>query len=120
MGGRQSPGQGKRIQTGGVNRFLGASKRHQLNRQIIDTSVLQKYSRAARRKSTLVVLPLSVAPADIRSAAHPARASGKLGTLRLCARLRGERVKRGGQMRLPATWARNRVAIPPHQLLRLD
>jgi hypothetical protein len=102
--------------------------------QIIDTSVLQNYSRAGSGSqprefpgfgdgaglNPAIPKPsfseLLLAPADIRRAAHSTRTGGHPDAFRLPIMGR-ERGKRGGEVRLAATWTGNRIAIMTNQLL---
>src|SRR5580698_9476262 len=95
--------------------------------QIIDTSVLQNYSRAAsgsqpeqfpvgRRKRLPHnfhprVLVTSLTPADVRGPAHSTGAGGHGRGFRFSIGMGRESGKRGGEIRLPATWTGNRIAI---------
>src|ERR1700686_5296217 len=61
----------------------------------------------------------SVAAAQVRRLAHAARAGRKLGTFGLAVGMRREGRKRGGQVRLPAARAGNRVSVAAHEFLEL-
>ena|SRR5579864_8084793 len=63
--------------------------------------------------------PDSVAAAQVRRLAHPARARRKLGTLCLSIRMRGECRKGGRQVRLAATRTSDCVSVFADQFLEL-
>src|ERR1017187_1564386 len=97
--------------------------------QIIDTSVLQNYSRAASGSQPRQFAGFGVwggwngasfASTDVRGAAHSARTGRHSGVLRLPIGVRGEGGKRGGEVRLAATWTSNRIAIMTNQLLEFS
>ena len=94
--------------------------------QIVDTSVLQNYSRAASGSQPRQFAGFglrggwngpSFASTDVRRAAHSAWTGRHSSVFRFPIGVGGEGGKRGGEVRLAATGAGNRIAIMTDQLL---
>jgi len=94
--------------------------------QIVDTSVLQNYSRAASGSQPRQFAGFGIqggwngasfASTDVRGAAHSAWTGRHSGVFRLPIGVGGEGGKRSGEVRLAATWTSNRIAITADQLL---